>query len=138
MILEYFLVFVLSILAGGWAIPAGLLFDLDPLGVYVAATLGSLAFTSVFVVLGGPARDRVIARLFPGAEEKVAASRAGGILDRYGVVGLAVIGSTLLGPTITLLAALIFGVDRRRFLIWYAGATIVGFALMTLFWVAVI
>ena len=135
MILEYFLVFVLTILAGGWAIPAGLLFDLDPLGVYVAATLGSLTFTSV---LGGPARDRVTARFFPGAEEKVTASKAGGILDKYGVVGLAVIGSTLLGPTITLLAALIFGVDRRRFLVWYAGATIVGFALMTLFWVAVI
>lgn len=64
----------------------------------------------------------------------MAASKASGILDKYGVAGLAVIGSTILGPTITLLAALIFGVDRRRFLFWYIGATIIGFALMTLFW----
>lgn len=65
MVLEYFLVFVLTILAGGWSIPAGILFGLNPLGVYVAAALGSITFTLVFIALGGRCATRSSPASFP-------------------------------------------------------------------------
>jgi hypothetical protein len=51
-------------------------------------------------------------------DEKIVEGRAGEIRQRWGVTGLAVIGGVVLGPTITLAAALVLGVDRRRFGIW--------------------
>ena len=137
MILEYALVFVLTIVAGGWSIPAGILFGLNPLGVYLAATLGSVGFTLLALSVGGRWRDRLQKRFFPDAEDRVASSRAGEIMDRWGVVGLATVGATLLGPSVTLMAALVLGVDRTRFLRWYLAVTVVSFALLTVFWVAV-
>ena len=76
-------------------------------------------------------------RFFPDAEDKVASSRAGEIIDRWGVVGLATVAATVLGPTVTLMAALVLGVDRARFLRWYLAGTVVGFGLLTVFWAAV-
>lgn len=137
MILEYALVFVLTILAGGWSIPAGILFELNPVGVYLAAVLGSIVFTLVALSLGGRFRDHIQQRFFPDAEERVAASRAGEIIDRWGVAGLATVGGLVLGPTVTLMTALVLGIDRSKFLRWYVASTVVGFALLTVVWTAV-
>ena len=136
--LEFALVFILALLAGGWAIAAGVLFGLDPWVVYFAAVLGSVSFTLTLLFLLGRHRDRVVDRFFPDAEERVRGSRAGEIVGRWGEIGLATIGGLLLGPSLTLTAALIMGVDRRRFTIWFLISTVVGFALLTLFWVAVV
>lgn len=54
---------------------------------------------------------------------------------RWGEPGLAVIGAAVLGPTATLVAAVVIGVDRRRFLTWYIAGTVVSFAALTLLWV---
>lgn len=136
-IVEYGLVFILTLLAGGWSIPAGILFGLNPVGVYIAASLGSVLWTLAAMTLGGRLRDRAMARFVPDAAERVASSKAGVIVARWGIVGLATVGSVVLGPTLTILAALVFGVERKRFLSWYVASTLVGFALLTAFWVAV-
>ena len=123
--------------AGGWSIAAGVLFGLDPILVYVAAVAGSLSFTLIILRLGGPAIEKTLNRLMPDATQRVRESRAQDIFDRWGVIGLATIGGTLLGPAITLAAALLLRVDRRRFTIWYVLSTLIGFALLTAFWVLV-
>lgn len=135
---DYVLVVILTILAGAWSLPAGISFGLDPLGVYLAAVIGSSAYAVLVLTAGGRGRDALFDRLLPGADEKMAEGRAGEILDRWGVAGLAVIGGVVLGPTITLAAALILGVERRRFGIWYIVSAIVTFAILTVFWAAVL
>lgn len=135
--LEYLLVFVLGVLSGGWAIAAGILLKLDPLGVYLAALAGSLSWSLVFLWLTARFRSRFLNRYFPDAEERVASSRAAGIMDRWGVPGLAWVGGLVLGPTLTLLAAAVLGADMRRFRFWWVVSAVVGFALLTVFWVAV-
>ena len=135
---ELVLVFILAILAGGWSVTAGVLFGLEPISVYIAAVLGSVSFTLVVLFFGGKVRDSVSRRFFPDIDQRVADSKASEILNRWGIIGLALVGSTLLGPSITLAAALILGVDRNRFLFWYVVSTVVGFALLTLFWVLVL
>ena len=136
-ILDYFLVLVLAILAGGWSVAAGIQFGLNPWGVYIAAVVGSLAFSTVVLVVGGHARDRVVERLFPGAKERVEEGKAAELLDRWGLPGFATLGAAVLGPTVTLSAALIMGLDRRRFAMWYYIGTIVSFGLLTWFWTIV-
>lgn len=130
----YVLVFLATALIGGWSIPLGILLGLDPLGVYIAA-VGASALV-MLVVLGKGAE--VMHRFFPDSGEKVAASRAREFLDRWGVPGLAIVGSTVLGPTITLVAALVFSVDKNKFRVWYLVSSVVGLGVLVLFWSAVL
>jgi len=138
MLVDYALTFILALLAGAWAIPAGILFGLAPLGVFVVTTLGSLAFAAVFLLVGQRAHDALFERLMPGAADRVSSSRAGGIVQRWGAPGLAVVGGLVLGPTVTLLAALVLPVDVKNFTGWYVASTIVGFGLFTAFWASVL
>lgn len=134
MILEYGILFVVAILAGGWAIPAGLLFGLDPLGVYLTCVAASIVSTLVLLFLGGRFRHQIIDRFIPDAESKVSDGSAQQLVDRWGVPGLAVVGGVVLGPTITVLAALILDVDRDQFTLLYLGSTAFVFALATALW----
>ena len=138
MILAYAIVVVTTLLFGAWSIPIGLLLGLPPLGVYVAAVGGSLVFTGVVLIAGGRARDVVLARWRPGVDQKVRTGRAVAILERWGAPGLAILGGVLLGPFVTLAAALVLDVSRRRFAAWYVAATVAAFALITLFWQLII
>lgn len=135
--LEYLLVLVLGVLSGGWAIPAGILLELDPVGVYIAALVGSLSWSLVFLWLMARFRGSLMARHFPDAEERVLSSKAAEIMARWGAAGLAVVGGLVLGPTLTLLAAAVTGADMRSFRIWWIVSAVVGFALLTVFWVLV-
>jgi hypothetical protein len=138
MLIEYVVLFFVAILSGGWAIPAGLLFGLDPVGVYLTCVAASIVSTLGLLFLGGRFEHQIIDRFVPDAESKVSESVARRLLDRWGVTGLAVVGGVILGPTITVLAALFLDVDRDRFTVLYIGSTSVVFALATVFWTFVI
>lgn len=138
MVFDYVLVVILTVFSGAWALPAGISFGLDPVGVYASAVTGSAAFAVLVLFVGGRYRDVLFERVLPGAAERVATSRAGTIAERWGSPGLALLGGIVLGPTITLAAALVLGVDRRRFLLWYVVGTVGGFAILTGFWAAVL
>lgn len=138
MIFDYVLVVILTIFAGAWSLPAGISFGLDPLGVYLAAVIGSVTYSMLLLVVGGRASDAVFERLVPDAKEKIAEGRAARILDRWGVPGFGLVGPLVLGPTITVAAAVLLGIDRRRFATWYVLSTILGFAVLTAFWAAVL
>lgn len=130
MITKYILVFVITLVAGGFSIPIGILINLDPFGVFLVALAGSLSFMTIVLWKG----TEIVERVMPNATEKATESRAAEFLDRWGVPGLGVVGGLLLGPAITLAAAIALGVDRRRFAVWFGGATLIGFAMLTLFW----
>ena len=138
MIIDYAIVVVISLFAGAWSIPIGLLLGLPPTGVYVAAVAGSLVLTGVVLIVGGNARDFVFTRWLPNLDEKVQTGRARKILDRWGVPGLAILGGILLGPAVTLTAALALHVPRLRFAAWYVAVTVTGFAVLTLLWQLII
>jgi len=137
-ILDYAIVVVVTLFAGAWSIPLGLLLGLPSTGVYVAAVAGSLVLTGVVLIAGGNARDFVFARWLPNLDERARTGRARKILDRWGVPGLAILGGILLGPAVTLTAALVLHVPRRRFAAWYVAVTVVGFAVLTMIWQLII
>lgn len=134
MIIEYIIVFVLAMLAGMWSTAAGVFMDLEPIVVFLVATAGSLVFAAVVLVVGGYGRDRIATAYAPDADDRVAQSKMGSILDRYGVPGLA-FSSVVFGPSLTLAAVLALGIDRKRFFVWFAVVTVVAYGLATVFWV---
>ena len=138
LLFDYVLVVILTLLAGAWSLPAGLSFGLDPLGVYLAAVVGSVTYSLLILWIGGRWRDALLERFMPDADDKIKDGRAGDILERWGLPGLALVGGLVLGPTITLAAALVLGVDRKRFGLWYTLSVIGGFAALTAFWAAVL
>ena len=132
-ILEYFIVFVLAMLAGLWATAAGVFMELDPLLVFLSAIAGSFTFTITVLFVGGSWRDKFVTRYFPDADERVADSKMGAILSRYGVPGFA-FASIIFGPGLSLAGVLVLGIDRKRFFLWYAPITVVGYGLSVAFW----
>lgn len=136
MIWDSLTVFVVSLVAGAWALPVGLLVGLPALAVYLLAVAGGMVQAGALLVGGGRARRWITARL-PDAEDRVSRTRAADIVERWGAPGLATIGATVLGPTATVLAAVVLGVERRRFFAWYTAGTIVGYALLLWLWTAV-
>ena len=136
MIVEYFIVFVLAMLAGLWATAAGIFMGLNPIAVFLVAIAGSFTFTLVILFVGGSWRDKLVARYMPDADERVAGSKLGEVLDRYGVPGFA-FASIIFGPGLSLAGVLTLGVDRKRFFFWYAPITVVGYGISTAFWVLV-
>ncbi len=131
---DYVLLFIVAGFAGGWAIPVGITFGMEPTAVLIACWLGTIVITVVWLELGDRGRAKLVERLGPDAEQRILEGRAARIVDRWGVVGLATAGLLVLGPTITMLAVLVLGVDRRRFLVWSSVSTLLMFAALTAFW----
>jgi hypothetical protein len=134
MIFDYVLLVVLTLFAGAWAIPAGLQFGLNAAGVYLATALGSLLYMVAVLLAGSRAHGVLFARLWPDTGDRMEDTRARSILDRWGVPGLAAVGSVVIGPTLTLIAALLLDVDLRRFAVWYSASTVVIYGVFTVFW----
>ena len=137
MLLAYPTVMLATAVVGAWSIPLGLLLDLPPIGVYLATVATSLLVTTLVLTLGGRLRDLVERRIRQG-REPIAVTRAEALMTRWGVPGLALAGGLLLGPTITLAAALVLDVPRRRFGLWYGVGTVFGFGVLTALWAQVL
>lgn len=138
MIFDYALLVILTLFAGAWAIPAGLQFGLDPTGVYLATALGNLLYMAAVLLAGRRFHDVLFARLWPDGNGRDKSARARSILDKWGVPGLAAVGSVIIGPTLTLIAAMLLDVDLRRFAIWYSASTIVIYGAFTVFWASLL
>ena len=136
MFIDYLIVFILAMLAGLWATAAGVFMELDPFAVFLVAVAGSVAFTGIVLFVGGSWRDKLVAAYMPDADERIAESKMGTVLDRYGVPGFA-FASIIFGPGLSLAGVLVLGINRRHFFLWYAPITIVGYGLATAFWVLV-
>jgi len=127
---EYVLVFILAFLAGGWAVSSGILFDLNPVGVWISASLGSMAFLAIALTAGGRVRDLLVRRLGGESAEQQIRDKAGSMVERWGTTGFGLIGPLILGPSLSILGALVLGLDRRAFAIMFTVGTVVGFGVM--------
>ncbi len=81
--MEYVLVFILAFLAGGWAVSSGILFDLNPVGVWISASLGSMAFLAIALTAGGRVRDLLVRRLGGESAEQQIREKAGPMVERW-------------------------------------------------------
>ena len=107
---DFLLVTVTALLSGGFAIPLGFLLEMPALDVYLAAVLGSVVGMLVFAFVGGGIRRFVVSRM---KDPDAAADRVSGLLGRWGVRGLGLIGPIFPGVTVSVIVGLALGVDRN-------------------------
>lgn len=120
---------VISFVSGGFAIPIGFALGLEPLGVYIAASLGSVAGLVVFLYAGDKIRDR-LTRGRPPAEPD-ADSGIRRFSDRYGAKGLGFVGPIFPGVTASVIIGLSLGLPRASLARWMSIGIAVMFALYT-------
>ena len=122
------IVFTTALLSGGFAIPAGFLLELPAVVTYLAACAGSIAGMVVFAFVGGGLRTWMMNRMDDpeAAQEKVA-----GLLGKWGIRGLGLIGPIFPGVTISVVAGLAIGADRNELIKWMTIGIFGLFALYT-------
>ena len=52
------------------------------------------------------------------------------MVDRWGTAGFGLVGPLIIGPSLSILGALVMGLDRRKFAAMFAIGTVVGFGLL--------
>ena len=122
------IVFTTALLSGGFAIPAGFLLELPAVVTYLAACAGSIAGMVVFAFVGGGLRKWIINRM---DDPEVAQEKVAGLLGKWGVRGLGLIGPIFPGVTVSVVAGLAIGADRNELIKWMTVGIFGLFALYT-------
>jgi len=101
------------------AIPAGIALGVNPILVTVTVWLSYVSGVVVIALVGGPLRDRIMAR-FAHKDSEDAASEdkpqplIRRVWDRFGLVGLALLAPVTVGSQIGAALGLTLGVQPRR------------------------
>jgi hypothetical protein len=125
---DVLIVFSTALLSGGFAIPTGFLLELPAIVTYLAAAAGSIAGMAVFAFVGGGLRSWIVGRM---KDPEAAQENVAGLLGKWGVRGLGLIGPIFPGVTVSVLAGLAAGVDRSELIKWMTIGIFGLFALYT-------
>jgi hypothetical protein len=131
LVLKLSAVFAAATVSGAAAVPLGIFVGLNPVAVFVVASA-----TAIGMAWGlGFGSERVSARVMSrfGRSEK-ATGRAGRVADRFGAIGLGLIGPVFPGVVVTSLSAPALGLDRRRVSIWLTVGIVAWFSIFTVGW----
>lgn len=114
--MDYVMVALAGFISGGFAVPVGFALGLNPIAVYLAATLGSVAGVALFVWSGDRLR-RWIRRGRPDRTDVAASDR----VERFRARGprfLGIVGPTFPGVTASVVIGLASGFDRTQLTRW--------------------
>lgn len=116
-ILKLLTVLGLGTLKMAWAIPAGLALGLPPLVVGVTTALGGIVGMAVVLTVGHGLRRWLLRRW----DRDPATARPSAIFriwERYGVIGLGLLGPLLVSPPGSAALGVALGAPRKRLLFW--------------------
>jgi membrane protein YqaA with SNARE-associated domain len=99
------------------AIPAGFAFNLSPLTILAATIAGGLAGVFVSAFLGDRIRH-LFTRNKKKSEEKPKTSLANRLWNRYGVIGLGLIGTLTVGAPASLAVGISMGASTKKLVSW--------------------
>lgn len=115
------------------AVPLGFAMGASPYIIAVFTALGSL--TAVFVLFfSGTALKEWILRIYGKKKTEKSKGRLKRIMDRYGVIGLGLFATGIIGPLLTVTLGILLMEKSKRFLfflgigivLWSTALTIVG------------
>ena len=127
---------VICFVSGGFGIPIGFALGLEPLEVYIAACLGSVAALVLFLYAGDKVRARLMRDRAP--REPDPDSRVRQLSDRYGAKGLGLFGPIFPGVTASVVIGISLGFRRASLARWMSLGIVMMYAVYTVgLWVLV-
>jgi hypothetical protein len=145
MALDLLAIAVCGLVLGGWAVPLGFILNVPPVLTYLAASLGGIVgcwalvfFANKVTAWWSVRRSNTSAR---HDRRERATGRARALVDRWGVKGVGLIGPIFPGVTVSVLAGIAVGLDRRQLARWMTlgvalmyGLYVIGVAVLIELW----
>jgi hypothetical protein len=131
LLLKFSAVLATATVSGAVAVPLGIFAGLNPAAVLVISSAAAIAMAWGLSFGSERARSALMARF--GRSGK-AAGRTSRIADRFGPIGLGLIGPLFPGVVVTSLSAPALGMDRRQVSIWLTVGVVAWFSIFTAFW----
>lgn len=131
LLLKFSAVLATATASGAIAVPLGIFVGLNPVAVLVVSSAAAIAVAWGLGFGSERARSAVMARF--GLSEK-SAGRARRIADRFGPIGLGLIGPLFPGVVVTSLSAPALGMDRKQVSIWLTVGIVAWFSIFTILW----
>jgi membrane protein YqaA with SNARE-associated domain len=99
------------------AVPAGFLLKASPILICFMTALGASTSVILIYFFGNWIKIRILEK---GNQNRLnkKKSRAKVLFERYGIIGLAILGTVSIGPYITVLMGLIIVNEQKKLLLW--------------------
>jgi len=119
-------------LLGVWkAIPVGLALGCNAITIMLMTTAGALVAIVIIYFLGSKVKAWILKRLKKGKSEKKK-GRLNRLFDKYGIPGMGILGTLLLGPNMTMAMGMIIVKNEKALLLWTALGIIIWTVALTL------
>ena len=99
------------------AIPAGFAFGLSPLTIFIASTVGGLTGVFVAAFLGDKIRA-AYRNKWPANKEKKVSPLALKLWEKYGIIGLGILGTWTIGAPISIAVGVSLNADIKKLVLW--------------------
>ena len=117
--------------SGAVAVPLGIFTNVHPILVLAVAAGTAIGVAWALVLGGHRFRSGIVARI--GASER-ASSGTQRVVDRFGAVGLGLVGPVFPGVVASSLSGVAIGVDGRRLGMWLTVGIVLWFSVFTAAW----
>jgi hypothetical protein len=116
-LIQMLTVFGLSLIELWAAIPAGFVFNLNPVVIIIATSSGAILSALLVVLAGDKIRNKIIKWRY-GEKKDNKQSRLHQVWNKYGVIGLGLLSPLLFGAPLGAALGTMFGAQKWRLLFW--------------------
>jgi len=119
-------------LLGVWkAIPVGLALQCNAFTIILMTASGALVAIFIIYLMGRRIKQWILKRLNKGRNTK-RKGRLMVLLDKYGIIGMGIFGTLLLGPNMTMAMGLVIVTKEKSLLLWTAAGIIIWTVVLTM------
>ncbi|MCD6597760.1 MAG: VTT domain-containing protein [Bacteroidales bacterium] len=129
--LDIITIFLVGI-TGMWkAIPLGFFLEVSPFYIFLMTSLGSILGILILFFFGNKIRSFILNRRLKKGKSKKE-ERVLKLFDRYGLIGLGIFGTLIIGPPMTMILGLALVQKQKHFLYWTMTGIVVWSLVLTI------
>lgn len=98
------------------AVPLGVIYKINPITVVVMSVAGAVTGVIILLFVGGKIKDFIMKKVKKKYDMKD--SKLIHIWEKYGVIGLGVIGSIIVGSPVIAVLGVILNVNKKRLILY--------------------
>jgi membrane protein DedA with SNARE-associated domain len=125
------IVFLTGMLGVWKAIPVGLALQCNALTIILMTASGALVSIFIIFLMGRRIKQYILKRLNKGKSAKKK-GRLMVLLDKYGIIGMGIFGTLILGPNMTMAMGLVIVTKEKSLLLWTAAGIIIWTVVLTM------